>query len=166
MINVIELCLSKFVLYTIGQELYLDNLNEQHLNIIKNWYEEYINKILTSDEKLIKIVNNNNYIKIVIETELHFHDYEHLYGNDGIYNKFVMLGDTDYPFYHNKENNELQLVKELLPKGNSPSDYDTEEQAMVEFILDNSYELLTPNSNIKFITNKIISFSTEETHSN
>lgn len=166
MTNVIELCLSKFVLYTIGQELYLDNLNEQHLNIIKNWYEEYINKILTSDEKLIEIINNNNELKIVIETELHFHDYEHLYGNDGIYNKFVMLGDTDYPFYHNKENNELQLVKELLPKGNSPSDYDTEEQAMIEFILDNSYELLTPNSNIRFITNKIISFSTEETHSN
>ena len=44
--------------------------------------------------------------------------------------------------------------------------YDTEEQAMIEFILDNSYELLTPNSNIRFITNKIISFSTEETHSN
>ena len=121
MTNVIELCLSKFVLYTIGQELYLDNLNEQHLNIIKNWYEEYINKILTSDEKLIEIINNNN---------------------------------------------ELKLVKELLPKGNSPSDYDTEEQAMIEFILDNSYELLTPNSNIRFITNKIISFSTEETHSN
>ena len=53
MINVIELYLSKFVLYTIGQELYLDNLDSQHLNIIKKWYEEYINKILTSDEKLI-----------------------------------------------------------------------------------------------------------------
>lgn len=151
--NIIELYLYNFKMYNNGQRKEFVSTTRRHLEIIKIWYEGYFNSIIDkTDEKILIIsITENNELKIIIETVLYYHDYEHLYGNDGIYNKFVHLGDHDYPFYYDKE---LFLTKNILKKGTSSSLYDEEEQEEIEELLDNTYELFTPSFKLNFYTSK------------
>ena len=151
--NIIVLYVYNFKMYDMGQRKEFVPTTRQQLEIIKIWYDDYFNSIVDkNDEKILIIsVTENNELKVIIETEFYHRDYEHLYGKDGIYNKFVHLGDQDYPFYLNKE---LFLTKNILKRGTSPSYYDEEEQQEIEELLDNTYELFTPSFTLNFYTSK------------
>ena len=63
------------------------------------------------------------------------------YTNDEIYEILVKLGDQDFPFYRNKNNN-LELSKYFFKYGHDISFYDEDEQEFIEEELNNTFEFL------------------------
>ena len=131
-----QISIVKLQLYTSGYSKILKELTSQHLDVISNWYFEYLKQILDNED----IVQMSENLTFDIYTEFE-------YTNDEIYDIFVKLGDQDFPFYL-KKNNDLELSKDYFRYGSNISSYDEDEQEFIEEELYNTYELMILEENL------------------
>ena len=131
-----QISIVKLQLYTSGFSKILKELTLQHLVVISNWYLQYLKQILENEDT----VQMSENLTFNIETEFD-------YTNDEIYEILVKLGDQDFPFYLNK-NNDLELSKDFFKYGSNISSYDEDEQDFIEEELDNTYELMILEENL------------------